>query len=78
MIYIIIALFIIRLKATNNLQRFKYKNDIKQYFTEMLKKTTYRKVKTVFMQRIYYENPPSFHMYNLAKLEACSEPCQMP
>ena len=37
MIYIIIALFIIRLKATNNLQRFKYKNDIKQYFTEMLK-----------------------------------------
>ena len=41
MIYIIIALFIIRLKATNNLQRFKYKNDIKQYLTEMLKKTTY-------------------------------------
>ena len=30
------------------------------------------------MQRIHCENPPSFHMYNLAKLEACSEPCQIP
>ena len=30
------------------------------------------------MQRIYSENPPPFHMYNLPKLEACSEPCQIP
>ena len=30
------------------------------------------------MQRIYSENPPSFHMYNLTKLEACSEPSQTP
>ena len=28
------------------------------------------------MQRIYSENPSPFHMYNLAKLETCSEPCQ--
>ena len=37
-----------------------------------------QKFKTVFMQRIYSESPPPFHMYNSAKLEACSEPCQMP
>ena len=30
------------------------------------------------MQRIYSENPPPFHMYNLTKLEACSEPSQTP
>ena len=30
------------------------------------------------MQRIYSENPPPFHMYNLAKLEVCSEPSQTP
>ena len=30
------------------------------------------------MQRIYSENPPPFHMYNLTKLEACSEPSQIP
>ena len=24
------------------------------------------------------KNPPPFHIYNLAKLEACSEPCQIP
>ena len=30
------------------------------------------------MQRIYSENPPPFHMYNLTKLEACSEPPQIP
>ena len=30
------------------------------------------------MQRIYSENPPPFHMYNLVKLEACSEPSQTP
>ena len=30
------------------------------------------------MQRIYSENPPPFHVYNLAKLEARSGPCQMP
>ena len=29
------------------------------------------------MQRIYSENPPPFHMYNLTKLEACSEPSQI-
>ena len=34
---IIIALSILGLKTSNNLQQFKYKNDIKQYFTEMLK-----------------------------------------
>ena len=34
---IIIALIILGLKTSNNLQQFKYKNDIKQYFTEMLK-----------------------------------------
>ena len=34
----IIALFILGLKTSNNLQQFKYKNDKKQYFTEMLKK----------------------------------------
>ena len=33
---IIIALFILGLQTSNNLQ-FKYKNDIKQYFTEILK-----------------------------------------
>ena len=30
------------------------------------------------MQRIYSKNPFPFHMYNLAKLDACSEPCQIP
>ena len=30
------------------------------------------------MQRIYSENPPSFRMYKLTKLEACSEPSQIP
>ena len=30
------------------------------------------------MQRIYPENTPPFHMYNLAKLDACSEPRQTP
>ena len=30
------------------------------------------------MQRIYSENPHPFHMYNLAKLGACSEPRQTP
>ena len=30
------------------------------------------------MQRIYSENPPPFHKYNLAKLDACSEPRQIP
>ena len=34
---IIIALFILGLKTSNNLQQFKYKNDIKQYFKETLK-----------------------------------------
>ena len=34
----IIALFILGLKISNNLQQFEYKNDKKQYFTEMLKK----------------------------------------
>ena len=36
-IMIIIALFILGLKTSNNLQQFKYKNDIKQYFTEIIK-----------------------------------------
>ena len=30
------------------------------------------------MQRISSENPPPFHMYNLTRLEACSEPSQIP
>ena len=30
------------------------------------------------MQRIYSENPPPFHMYQLTKLEVCSEPSQTP
>ena len=30
------------------------------------------------MQRIYSENPPPFHRYNLTKLETCSEPFQIP
>ena len=30
------------------------------------------------MQGIYHENPPLFHMYNLAKPDACSEPRQTP
>ena len=29
------------------------------------------------MQRIYSENPPPFHMYDLAKLDVCSEPRQI-
>ena len=33
----IIALFILGLKKSNNLQQFKYKNDINQYFAKMLK-----------------------------------------
>ena len=33
----IIALFILGLKTSNNLQQFKCKNDIKQYFIEILK-----------------------------------------
>ena len=36
-IIIIIDLFILELKTSNNSQQFNYKNDIKQYFTEMLK-----------------------------------------
>ena len=30
------------------------------------------------MLLIYSENPPPFHMYNLRKLEVCSEPSQIP
>ena len=30
------------------------------------------------MQRIYSETPSPFHMYNLEKLDACSEPRQIP
>ena len=30
------------------------------------------------MQRIYSESPSSFHNYNIAKLNACSEPRQIP
>ena len=30
------------------------------------------------MQGIYHENPPLFHMYNLAKPDVCSEPRQTP
>ena len=37
-----------------------------------------QKFETIFMQRIYFENPPSFHIYNLTKLETCSEPYQIP
>ena len=29
------------------------------------------------MQRMYSENPPPFHMYNLTKLDTCSEPSQI-
>ena len=72
------ALFILRLKS--NLQQFKYKNDKKQYFTEMLKKEKKinQKFKTVLMHWIYSKNAPPFHMYNLKKVDAYSEPCQIP
>ena len=30
------------------------------------------------MQRIYSENPPHFHMYNLGKVDVYSEPHQIP
>ena len=30
------------------------------------------------MQRIYSDNRPSFHMYNLGKVDAYSEPHQIP
>ena len=30
------------------------------------------------MQRIYFENPHPFHMYNSAKIDACSKPRQIP
>ena len=30
------------------------------------------------MQWIYPENPPLFHMYNLGKEDAYSQPCQIP
>ena len=30
------------------------------------------------MQQIYFENPPLFHISNLAKLDECSEPLQIP
>ena len=30
------------------------------------------------MQRIYAENPPHFHMYNLGKVDVYSEPRQIP
>ena len=30
------------------------------------------------MQQIYSENPPPFHMYNLGKVDAYSEPRQIP
>ena len=36
-IIVIKDLFIIGLKTSNNLPQFKYENNIKQYFTEMLK-----------------------------------------
>ena len=36
-----------------------------------------QKVKTVFMQWIYFENPPS-HMDKLGKVDAYSEPPQIP
>ena len=30
------------------------------------------------MQQIYSKNPSPFHMYNLGKVDAYSEPCQIP
>ena len=36
-VIIVTTLIILRLKASNNLQQFKYKNNIKQDFTDMLK-----------------------------------------
>ena len=30
------------------------------------------------MQQIYSKNPPPFHMYNLGKVDAYSEPHQIP
>ena len=77
---IIKALFFLGWKTSNNLQQFKYKSDIKQYFKGMLKneKKVNQKSKSFFMQLIYSKYPPPFHMYNLAKLEACSEPSQTP
>ena len=33
-----------------------------------------KKFKIVFIQRIFSENPPPFHMYNLGKVDAYSEP----
>ena len=44
----------------------------------MLKNKINQNFKTVFMQWIYSEKLYPFHMYNLMKLEACSEPCQTP
>ena len=37
-----------------------------------------QKFKTAFMQRIYSEKHPPLHVHNLAKLDACSEPPQIP
>ena len=65
---IIIASSILRLKTSSNkLQQFKYKRWYKQYFTIILKnwKKIKQKFKTVFIQQIYPENLPPFHMYNL-------------
>ena len=36
-IIVVIVLFILGLKTSNNLQQFKYKNDIKQYSTDVKK-----------------------------------------
>ena len=61
-------------KTPNNLQLLKYKNDV-NHISRGCKKQN-QKFQTDFMQRIYSKIPHTFHMYNLTKLEACSERCQ--
>ena len=50
----------------------------KIFYTDIKKVKENQKFKTAFMQRIYSENPPLFHMYNLGKVDAYSESRQIP
>ena len=70
-IVIIIDLFIFGLKTPNILQQFKYKNDIKQYFTDVKRLKNKPKVLSRFYATDLLQEPSPFHMCNLAKLEAC-------
>ena len=70
---------IFSLPSVSNRQ-FKYKNEKKTIFYRDVKKVKEinQKFKTVFYATDLLREPPHFHMYNLGKVDAYSEPHQIP